>query len=50
MFVAGGTNDWQCGVSLNDFRQAVEEVSSYINSNYDGDIIFNLYLSFRAIR
>ncbi len=40
MFVAGGINDWQCGVSLDDFRHAVEEVCSYISSNYDGEVMF----------
>ena len=40
MFVAGGINDWQCGVSLSDFRQAVEEVCSYIDTNFDGEVIF----------
>ena len=40
IFVAGGINDWQCGVSLSDFRQAVEEVCSYIDANYDGEVIF----------
>ena len=40
IFVAGGINDWQCGVSLSDFREAVEEVCSYIDSNFDGEVIF----------
>ena len=40
LFVAGGINDWQCGVSLSDFRQAVEEVCSYIDANFDGEVIF----------
>jgi lysophospholipase L1-like esterase len=40
MFVAGGINDWQCGVSLSDFRQAVEDVCAYISSNYDGEVMF----------
>lgn len=40
IFVAGGINDWQCGVSLSDFRQAVEEVCSYIDANFDGEVIF----------
>lgn len=40
LFVAGGINDWQCGVSLSDFRQAVEEVCSYIDTNFNGEVIF----------
>lgn len=40
IFVAGGINDWQCGVSLSDFRQAVEEVCSYIDTHFDGEVIF----------
>ena len=40
LFVAGGINDWQCGVSLSDFRQSVEEVCSYIDANFDGEVIF----------
>ena len=40
VFVAGGINDWQCGVSLSDFRQAVEDVCSYIDANFDGEVIF----------
>lgn len=40
LFIAGGINDWQCGVSLSDFRQAVEEVCSYLDTNFDGEVIF----------
>ena len=40
IFVAGGINDWQCGVSLSDFREAVEDVCSYIDANFDGEVIF----------
>ena len=40
IFVAGGINDWQCGVSLSDFREAVGDVCSHIDSNFDGEVIF----------
>ena len=37
MFIAGGVNDWQLGVSINDFKSAMETLCDYINSNYSND-------------
>lgn len=38
LFVAGGVNDWQLGVSLSDFTDAVETICSYINSNFSAGV------------
>ena len=34
LFIAGGINDWQLGVDLDDFKDAVETICDYINANY----------------
>lgn len=34
LFIAGGINDWQLGISLQDFRAAVKDYCTYINENY----------------
>ena len=39
IFLCGGINDWQLGVSLDEFSEAVEECFSYISKNYSGDVI-----------
>ena len=33
LFIAGGINDWQEGVSLSTFKKAVEDLCKYINYN-----------------
>lgn len=42
IFIAGGINDWQLGVSLYDFREALSTICSYLKSNYSGEVIFIL--------
>lgn len=39
LFLCGGINDWQLGVSLDEFSEAVEECFSYISENYSGDVV-----------
>jgi len=34
LFIAGGVNDWQLGVDLDDFEDAVETICTYVNANY----------------
>ena len=40
VFVAGGVNDWQLGVSLSDFRTSVTNICNYLKSNFNGEVIF----------
>lgn len=35
VFIAGGVNDWQAGISMEAFKQAVRTMCSYINANYE---------------
>lgn len=39
LFLCGGINDWQLGVSLEEFSEAVEECFSYVSENYSGDVV-----------
>lgn len=34
LFIAGGINDWQLGVDLDDFEDAVKTICDYVNANY----------------
>lgn len=40
VFVAGGVNDWQLGVSLSDFRTGITNICNYLKSNFNGEVIF----------
>ena len=40
VFVAGGVNDWQLGVSLSYFRTGVINICNYLKSNFNGEVIF----------
>lgn len=40
IFVAGGVNDWQLGVSLSDLRTSVTNICNYLKSNFNGEVIF----------
>lgn len=40
VFVAGGVNDWQLGVSLSDLRTSVTNICNYLKSNFNGEVIF----------
>ena len=40
VFVAGGVNDWQLGVSLSDFRTGVTNICNYLKSNFNKEVIF----------
>lgn len=40
VFVAGGINDWQCGVNEDTLKQAVTNICVYLKSNYTGNVIF----------
>lgn len=40
VFVAGGVNDWQLGVSLSDFRTSITNICNYLKSNFNGEVIF----------
>lgn len=40
VFVAGGVNDWQLGVSEATLVDAVDDICAYLNSNYNGEVIF----------
>lgn len=42
IFIAGGVNDWQLGVSLSDFRTAVTDMCAWLSSNYNHEVIFIL--------
>lgn len=38
--IAGGTNDYGLGATLDEFATAVNEVMNYLKNNYDGQVIF----------
>lgn len=40
IFIAGGVNDWNLGVSLSDFRDAVKDICDYLTANYSGHVFF----------
>lgn len=40
LFIAGGVNDWQTGVSLTTFRTGVTNLCAYLKANYSGEVIF----------
>ena len=40
IFIAGGINDWQLGVSITDFKSKLSELCVWLNSNYTGKVIF----------
>lgn len=40
LFIAGGVNDWQLGVSLATFKSAVEAICTWLNSNFSGQVIW----------
>ena len=42
ILIAGGVNDWQLGVSLTQFREALETLCSWLSSNYTKEAIFIL--------
>lgn len=40
IFIAGGINDWQLGVSITDFKTKLSELCVWLTSNYTGKVIF----------
>lgn len=40
LFIAGGINDWQCGISIEEFRQEIITVCEHLKNNYTGEVIF----------
>lgn len=40
VFVAGGINDWQTGVTALGLKTAVENICNYLKNNYSGEVIF----------
>lgn len=40
VFIAGGVNDWQWGVDLLSFENAVKDICTYLNSNFTGAVIW----------
>ena len=40
VFIAGGINDWQVGISESDFKTALENICSYLSNNFNGEVIF----------
>lgn len=40
IFIAGGVNDWQLGVSLSDFKNAIQTIMTYLNNSYNGNVIW----------
>lgn len=40
IFIAGGVNDWQHGVDMSVFRDALEDICTALGTNFDGEVIF----------
>lgn len=40
IFIAGGVNDWQQGVDMSVFRDALEDICTALGTNFDGEVIF----------
>ena len=40
VFVAGGINDWQTGVDATTLKSAMNDICTYLKSNYTGEVIF----------
>ena len=40
IFIGGGTNDYGLGVPLSTFKNSLEELCQYLQSNYNGEVIF----------
>lgn len=40
VFVAGGINDWQTGISESDLESAMENICTYLSNNYTGKVVF----------
>ena len=40
VFVAGGINDWQLGVTASDLSTAVDNICNYLSENFTGEVIF----------
>jgi lysophospholipase L1-like esterase len=38
LFIAGGVNDWQAGATLAEFIQTVEDLCTYINTNFPNNL------------
>lgn len=48
IFMCGGINDWQLGVPLDEFGEAVDECFAYLKANYNGDVV--VVAPFNAIK
>lgn len=40
IFIAGGINDWQLGVSISQLRKAVDNICTYLSQHYSGEVVF----------
>lgn len=40
LFIAGGINDWQCGIGLDEFRECLTTVCEHLKTHYTGEVIF----------
>jgi lysophospholipase L1-like esterase len=40
IFIAGGINDWQLGVTMSQLRKAVDNICSYLTQHYSGEVVF----------
>lgn len=48
IFLCGGINDWQLGISIKEFTESVTECFNYIKENYSGDVV--VVAPFNAIK